>query len=120
MSFCKTGFKSLALNISPLFLWARTVLKIWYGDQFLFESNKKRGLLKNSGIITNVSETLNSNGQELRKNVALKDVEIYKKEGFSLNRKSTKLNVFVVLVNYGNEQIIFLERVVNELKSFKK
>lgn len=94
--------------------------KIWYGDQFLFEMNEKRGLLKNSNIITNVSETLNSNKQELRKSVALNDVQIYEKEGFSLKNETNKLKVFVALVNYGDEQINFLEKVVNELKSFKK
>jgi hypothetical protein len=94
--------------------------KIWYGDQFLFEVNEKRGILKNVNLETNVSETLNSNKQELRKNVALKDVQIYQKEGFPKNVNKTKPKVLAVLVNYGDEQLNYLEEVVNELKSFKK
>ena len=93
--------------------------KIWYGDQFLFEVSKKRGLLKNTNLITNVSETLNSNNKELRNNIALKEVQLYEKEGFSLERRTTKLKVLSVLVNYGDEQIEYLKEVVNELKSFE-
>lgn len=93
--------------------------KIWYGDHFLFEVSEKRGLLKNTNVITNVSETLNSNNKELRNNIALKEVQLYEKEGFSLKRETTKLKVLSVLVNYGNEQIDYLKKVVNELKSFK-
>jgi hypothetical protein len=36
-------------------------IKIWYGDDFLFFHNKKRGILRNSGIITTNSETINTN-----------------------------------------------------------
>jgi GR25 family glycosyltransferase involved in LPS biosynthesis len=93
--------------------------KIWYGDQFLFEVSEKRGLLKNSNVITNVSETLNSNNKELRKNIAVKEVELYEKEGFSLGNPPKKLKILSVLVNYGDEQIDYLKKVVSELKSFK-
>ena len=33
-------------------------LKVWYGDDFLFQLNKKRGILKNSGVHSNTSQTV--------------------------------------------------------------
>lgn len=93
--------------------------KIWYGDQFLFETSKKRGILKNSKLITNVSETLNSNGMELRRNVAIYDSETYEREGFPQKNIGKKLKVLAVLVNFGTEQINYLNRVIDTLKSFE-
>jgi GR25 family glycosyltransferase involved in LPS biosynthesis len=91
--------------------------KIWFGDDILFSSAENPGILVNSGIETKASETLNSNNKELRNEIAKKDTELFSKENLEI--KKTKLKVFAVLVNYGDEQISYLETVIKELKSFK-
>ena len=92
--------------------------KIWAGDNFLMGSVFKVGILKNSGVFTKTSVTLNK-FLDIKNNIAQNDRILY------LNEKNKKINndklsVLVVLVNFGIEQLNFLEIVVNEIKTFKK
>lgn len=54
-------------------------LKIWYGDNILFDFNKKRGLLIDGGIISNQSVTVNKFKFETTDNILKKDKQIYEK-----------------------------------------
>jgi len=90
--------------------------KIWCGDDILFNRSKKRGIILNSGIITDVSATVNADGKKLRNEIATKDLELFK--NYKENKPTGK--ILAVLVNYGGEQIDYLKRVVNELKSFNR
>lgn len=93
--------------------------KIWFGDNFLFYSNKKRGIIKCPFFEISKSQTLDSNGMELRKTIAKKDTLLYEADNNFIPKKSdTKLNLLAVLVNFGKDQLNYLEQVVNELKSF--
>lgn len=92
--------------------------KIWYGDNFLFQNSKKRGILKNSGLITNVSETLNSEDLLYGRQMTQIETNIFKSQGFVINRTSQN-KLLAVLVNYGDEQLNYLRNVIDGLKSFK-
>lgn len=93
--------------------------KIWYGDKYLFESVEKRGILMNSNVVLAKSQTVNFNKNELRKTIANQDTLTFSKDGFDKKKLDKKLSVLAVLVNFGKEQLNFLESVVKELKSFK-
>jgi GR25 family glycosyltransferase involved in LPS biosynthesis len=95
-------------------------IKIWYGDNFLFEESEKRGLLISNKPILNESKTINSNKNELRNNVAKKDIQFYEEYLNKKKQNKIKKNVLAVLVNYGYEQIEYLNKVITELKNFKK
>lgn len=91
--------------------------KIWAGDNFLIDNSEKVGILINSTISTTKSETLKKMN-DLRVNVAENDRKLYlnrKTETFKKNKK-----ILFVLVNFGDEQLNYLEQVVCEIKKFKK
>ncbi len=90
--------------------------KIWCGDDILFSRAKKRGIILNSGIVTDVSATVNADGKKLRNEIATKDLELFK--NYKENKPTGK--ILAVLVNYGSEQINYLKRVVEQLKSFER
>ena len=92
-----------------------TKYKIWRGDYIQFINGKKNGILNNPHIGGDISTTID-NDPELIK-IAKKDSETYKITNKFEN--PIKKNVLFVLVNYGYEQIKFLEKVVSEIKNFK-
>jgi hypothetical protein len=93
--------------------------KIWYGDKYLFDFVKKRGILMNSNVLVDKSQTIDFNNNELRNTVAANDTLIFNNDGFDKKTSDKKIKVLAVLVNFGGEQLGFLEKVVCELKSFK-
>ena len=93
--------------------------KIWYGDKYLFDSVEKRGILMNSNVVLAKSQTVDFNNNELRKTIANQDTLTFSKDGFDEKKLDKKLSVLAVLVNFGKEQLNFLESVVKGLKSFK-
>jgi hypothetical protein len=91
--------------------------KIFIGDNFLKNSNKKVGIVKNSSVFTEKSGTLKKI-PHLRNTIGEMDKKLYLEE-----KKSDiiiKQKVLFVLVNYGHEQIEYLEKVVNEINKFEK
>lgn len=52
-------------------------LKIWYGDNILFNNNPKKGILKNAKISANKSETINSNMALFRDKLGQDDIVLY-------------------------------------------
>jgi len=61
-------------------------LKIWYGDNILFDFNKKRGLLIDGGITSNQSATVNKFKFETTDNILKKDKQLYEKLKITENR----------------------------------
>ena len=69
--------------------------KIWYGDDFLFKYNKKRGILRNIKISTNKSETIDankSNQLEFRENIGKNDIVHYSK---LIKRDNENFNIII-------------------------
>ena len=98
-------------------------IKIWFGDDLQFDNNQKKGVLVNAGINSNDSQTVNLINNAVINEVYLRDKELYheiKPTIFKPTDFETKPKVLSVLVNYGDEQIEYLERVTKELKSFEK
>ena len=63
-----------------------------------------------------MSATVNADGKKLRNEIATKDLELFK--NYKENKPTGK--ILAVLVNYGSEQINYLKRVVEQLKSFDR
>lgn len=84
--------------------------KIWYGDTFLFNFNSKRGILKNSGIIANKSETINSNIPFFRNQVGVNDIDEY-----NIISKNTldKLNIIIRTSN----RPLFFKKCIESIKN---
>lgn len=98
-------------------------IKIWFGDDLQFDNNQKRGILVDAGIYSNESKTVNIINNAVINEVYLRDKELYnnlKPTIFKATPNDVNKSVLAVLVNYGDEQIEYLEKVVNELKSFNK
>jgi hypothetical protein len=66
-------------------------LKIWYGDTILFKLNKKRGLLKNTGIFAEKSKTINSDVNRYRNVIGRNDIIEYEK----LMKTNNKMNIII-------------------------
>ena len=92
------------------------IYKIWRGDFIQFQNAKKKGILRTPHIEGDLSLTVNNDSKLL--SIAKNDSQIYKLK--NQNNKKTNINVLFVLVNYGSEQITYLEKVVKEIKSFEK
>ena len=91
--------------------------KIFSGDDILFDFAKKRGIIINANVETLRSETIKSD--KMLENIAMRDTSIFLKENKNKKEKKDKLKVLVCIVNYSDEQINFLKKVVNNLKSFQ-
>ena len=94
-------------------------IKIWYGDDFLFYNSTTKGILKNCKLDYSVSDTVKHIKNTIGNNIFENDKVNFTK--YKENNKNTSnLNVLVSLVNYGYEQVNYLEEVINEIKKFKK
>jgi hypothetical protein len=98
-------------------------IKVWFGDDIFFRTSAKRGVLLNAGITSNSSSTVNYLNNSTLNEIYLQDKAYYNdfiKDEKNINSPEEVLNVLAVLVNYGDEQLNYLEQVVTELKSFTK
>lgn len=93
-------------------------IKIWYGDDFLLQNSKKRGLIKNPKVDYTVETTVNHIKNSLGNEIIEKDRIFFTNWKQSLEVINVK-KVLAVLVNYGFEQVSFLEKIIESLKSFK-
>lgn len=64
-------------------------IKIWYGDNILFDGNKKRGILIDGGVTSNESATVKEFKFEVTDNILKKDKVFYEK----LAKKEERYNV---------------------------
>ena len=98
-------------------------IKIWFGDDLQFDNNQKRGVLVDAGITSNESKTVNIINNAVINEVYLRDKELYNELKPTIYKKTQndeRKSVLTVLVNYGDEQIEYLEKVIRGLKSFNK
>jgi GR25 family glycosyltransferase involved in LPS biosynthesis len=66
-------------------------IKIWFGDNILFNNNKKKGLLTNCGITSNESKTVNEFRFEVTDNILKKDTKLYNE----MSKKQDKYNIII-------------------------
>ena len=66
-------------------------IKIWFGDNILFDNNKKRGLLTNCGITSNESKTVNQFRYSVTDNILKNDRVLYDK----LSKNEEKYNILI-------------------------
>lgn len=79
--------------------------KIWYGDNFLFENNIKRGILRRLSIRTNKSTTVN----KFRGTICKNDIEEYNYFSKSIDNK---LNIIIRTSN----RPIYFEKCIKSIK----
>lgn len=94
-------------------------IKIWYGDDFLVYNSIKKGLIKNLKVDYTIGTTVGHVKNNLGKQILERDRLNFLNWKNSLEKIENQ-KVLAVLVNYGFEQIDFLEEMVKSLKSFKK
>jgi hypothetical protein len=66
-------------------------LRIWYGDKVLFDHAKKRGIIRGAKVLTEKSETIDSDKDYFRHEIGGQDVIIYD----NMTSNKTKLNILI-------------------------
>lgn len=84
-------------------------IKIWYGDDILFNVNEKKGIIKGLNFEFEKSKTINSNIDYYRNTIGKNDIKIYE----SLHNSSNNLNI--IIRTSGRPQ--FFKRCINSIKT---
>lgn len=66
-------------------------IKIWFGDNILFDNNKKRGLLTDCGITSNESKTVNEFRHSITDNILKNDRLLYNK----MSKNEERYNILI-------------------------
>lgn len=94
-------------------------IKIWFGDNILFDNNKKRGILKNAGIVVNDGEQIPKiNGSVTVKYIRnINGDDIIKNDRIYYNKlKNDKENFNIIVRTSGRKN--YFKRCINSIKKF--